>query len=114
VNEYLQETTGKPFTAKDFRTWGGSLLATQVLLHAGDFETMKEGRRRTVQAVKDVAAALGNTPATCRKYYIHPRVLELYETHELERAVRSRRLPPKEVRDHLRDGEIALWRVLTE
>jgi DNA topoisomerase-1 len=112
VNDYLREVTGLPFTAKDFRTWGGTLHATRLLIEAGDHSSQAECKRKVVQAVKSVAKILGNTAATCRKYYIHPKVIELYERHELESAIRSRRLPPKELRDEFREEELALWRLL--
>jgi DNA topoisomerase I len=84
VNEYLQEVTGYDITAKDFRTWTGTLRAVTVLDELGYPETKKERKQRLVQAVKFVAADLGNTPATCRSFYIHPGVLLAYEEGSLE------------------------------
>lgn len=79
VNEYLREISGADFTAKDFRTWGGTCLAANFLLQKcaeqqGDPNT----KSVLVDVVKDVASKLGNKPATCRKYYIHPAVMECY------------------------------------
>jgi DNA topoisomerase-1 len=75
VNEYLRAVTGEDFTAKDFRTWGGTVLALAAL-RAADREL--EARRAIVDAVKRVADRLGNRPATCRKYYVHPAVLAAF------------------------------------
>ena len=78
VNAYLQEITGLDFTAKDFRTWGGTVLAAQELNELGPFESQTEGKKNVTQAIKDVAERLGNRPATCRKYYVHPFVIDAY------------------------------------
>lgn len=78
VNDYLYEITGQHFTAKDFRTWAGTVLCTVALQELGSFETNKQARKHVVQAIKAVAERLGNTPAVCRKSYIHPAVLEAY------------------------------------
>jgi DNA topoisomerase-1 len=80
VNEYLQTITGAQHTAKDFRTWGGTVHAAHALHTLGVTQDKRERKRRIVQAVKEAASVLGNTPATCRKYYIDPRVFEAYET----------------------------------
>ncbi|MEA3199048.1 MAG: topoisomerase [Thermoplasmata archaeon] len=78
VNAYLREAAGDGFTAKDFRTWGGTVLALEALAEAGPFGSQAEGKRRVVAAIKRVAARLGNTPAVCRKSYVHPAVVECY------------------------------------
>ncbi len=83
VNEYLREISGGDFTAKDFRTWGGTCLAATYLLKKGNSETAKELKATLVEVVKDVSCKLGNKPATCRKYYIHPTVLETYSSGAL-------------------------------
>jgi len=83
VNAYLQEVSGYDFTAKDFRTWAGTVRAVTVLRELGPADTERERKTRVVQAVKFVAADLGNTPATCRSYYVHPGVLEAYEEGRL-------------------------------
>ncbi|KPA91209.1 topoisomerase IB [Pseudomonas asplenii] len=82
VNASLQELTGADFTAKDFRTWAGSAMALTVLreLH---WEPEAEAKRQIVETVKSVARQLGNTPAVCRKCYIHPGVLEAFVLGEL-------------------------------
>lgn len=78
VNSYLRETTGEDFTAKDFRTWGGTVLALSVLLELGPCESEKEASKAVVETVKRVSAELGNRPAVCRKFYVHPMVLQSY------------------------------------
>src|SRR5437868_10062852 len=78
VNDYLREITGEDFTAKDFRTWAGTVLAAIALTAAGDFETKKQAKAHIKNAIGAVAKILRNTPAICRKCYIHPAVLEAY------------------------------------
>jgi DNA topoisomerase-1 len=78
VNDYLQEIAGAPFTAKDFRTWGGSILAARALLQIGACDSSEEGKHNIVCAIKQVAEQLGNTPTVCRKCYIHPDIVDAY------------------------------------
>jgi DNA topoisomerase-1 len=78
VNGYLREAAGEHFTAKDFRTWAGSVLACVTLGEIGPFETKTEAKRNVVAAIKQVAEKLGNTPSVCRKCYVHPVVLDSY------------------------------------
>jgi DNA topoisomerase-1 len=86
VNEYLRETTGTDFTAKDFRTWGGTVIAAQVLAAAEPPTSDTAANRTIAAAIKQVAARLGNTPAVCRKAYVHPAVLEAYADGQLARC----------------------------
>ncbi|MBE9048204.1 DNA topoisomerase IB, partial [Pleurocapsales cyanobacterium LEGE 10410] len=83
VNEYLQQITGRDFTAKDFRTWAGTLLAAIELEELGEFESETQAKKNITQAIKNVACQLGNRPATCRKYYVHPAILESYQNGSL-------------------------------
>jgi DNA topoisomerase-1 len=78
VNAYLREITGEDFTAKDFRTWAGTVQTALTLAAMGKAETQSEAKRNMVQAIRETAARLGNRPATCRNYYVHPVVLEAY------------------------------------
>jgi DNA topoisomerase-1 len=78
VNDYLREITGEDFTAKDFRTWAGTVLAAVALNHLDACETQKEAKKNVKNAINAVAKILGNTPAVCRKCYVHPAVLETY------------------------------------
>ncbi len=91
VNGYLQEATGDAFTAKDFRTWGGTVTAAQALAAHTDGADADgaDADGRIVQAIKDTAAVLGNTPAVCRRYYVHPDVLDAFREGDLrDRLVR--------------------------
>jgi DNA topoisomerase-1 len=112
VNEYLREVGGDDFTSKDFRTWGGTVYAAEVLQEVGEFGSETEARHNVVEAIKRVARQLGNTPAVCRTCYVHPAVIECYMDGTLlsawERARRS-------VRGHangLKEEEAILLRVL--
>jgi len=79
VNNYLHEITGHDITAKDFRTWAGTLLAARALCAVKDFPSSRAAAKRNiVAAIKHVAAQLGNTPAVCKKCYIHPKVLDMF------------------------------------
>jgi DNA topoisomerase I len=78
VNGYIQAVMGSDFSAKDFRTWAGTLLAVRKLAQAGPPESETAAKKNLVDTVKEVAASLGNRPATCRKYYIHPAVIDAY------------------------------------
>jgi DNA topoisomerase I len=78
VNEYLREITGEDITAKDFRTWAATHLAAQALREFEQFDSEAKRKKAIVDAVKKVASHLGNTPAICRRSYIHPAVLDGY------------------------------------
>jgi DNA topoisomerase-1 len=78
VNDYLREISGQDFTAKDFRTWAGTIMAAVALNEMGAFENKKQAKRSVRDAIHAVAKVLGNTPAICRKCYVHPTVLETY------------------------------------
>jgi DNA topoisomerase-1 len=78
VNAYLQEITGEPFTAKDFRTWAGTVLASLALSEFETFDTKAAAKRNVTRAIEHVANNLGNTVAVCRKAYIHPAILDSY------------------------------------
>jgi DNA topoisomerase-1 len=83
VNAYLRDCTGQEFTAKDFRTWGGTLLAAQALRSSDRGSSEADAKRCVVDAIKMVAKRLGNTPATCRKHYVHPVVIEAFMSGRL-------------------------------
>jgi len=87
VNSYLREVTGEEFSAKDFRTWGGTVLALAALLEAGCVAGEREAGRAVSEAVKKVAAELGNRPAICRKYYVHPAIVDSFLAGRLGRAL---------------------------
>ena len=78
VNAYLQEITGDDVTAKDFRTWAGTMLAAAALREMGPAKSEREAKRNIVAAIDATSERLGNTRTVCRKYYIHPVLLESY------------------------------------
>jgi DNA topoisomerase-1 len=78
VNSYLREATGRDITAKDFRTWGGTMVAAVELRTMGPATSRREADRNIVRALDAVAERLGNTRAVCRKYYVHPALLDAY------------------------------------
>ena len=92
VNAYLREALGDDFSAKDFRTWAGTLAAARALVSLPECADQGDAGHNVVTCVKAVAGVLGNTPAVCRKAYIHPAVLEAYEAGDLPlRATQSDR-----------------------
>ncbi|MDT7951266.1 MAG: DNA topoisomerase IB [Acetobacteraceae bacterium] len=90
VNEYLQEISGEPITAKDFRTWAATNLAAAALADLERFDSQAAAKKEVVRAVEDVAKKLGNTPAICRKCYIHPAVFEGYLDGSLAEGLKQR------------------------
>src|SRR5439155_493147 len=84
VNQYLREVTGEDFTAKDFRTWAGTVLAVGALRDAAEFESESEAKRKVVAAIDEVAHKLGHTRAVCRRSYVHPVVIDTYLDGRLE------------------------------
>ncbi len=90
VNEYLREISGQDFTAKDFRTWAGTVLASVALREFEKFDTKAQAKKNVVAAIEAVAAKLGNTPAVCKKCYIHPHVIDSYLDGSLIETLRQR------------------------
>jgi DNA topoisomerase I len=84
VNAYLLEATGHPFTAKVFRTWGGSVLMVDALCNMPPAETQKEREKQVRQGIRQVADTLQNTIAVCRKYYVHPAIIEAHHQDTLQ------------------------------
>lgn len=83
VNDYIREISGADFTAKDFRTWAGTVNAFLALKELGGAETQTEKKKKVVEALDKVAERLGNTRAVCKKYYVHPLIISLYESDSL-------------------------------
>lgn len=105
VNEYLREITGEDFTAKDFRTWTGTVLAAQALQEFGEFDSEAHAKRNVVAAIEAVASRLGNTRAISRKSYVHPAIIEGYMDGSMLQTLKERAeeeledlkdLPPEE------------------
>ncbi len=79
VNAYIKAAMGRRYSAKDFRTWGGTVVAAEVLADLGPAQSARQAKRNVVAAVKEVAATLGNTPAIARESYINPAVFDWYD-----------------------------------
>lgn len=86
VNTYIKEISGgEDFTAKDFRTWAGTVNAFMAFRNLGFFETKTEAKKKVVEALDSVAKSLGNTRTVCKKYYVHPVIISMYEDKSLEK-----------------------------
>lgn len=89
VNRYLKEITGEDFTAKDFRTWAGSVSSLYAFKQAGEFTSITECKRKIVSVLDAVAVNLGNTRSVCKKYYVHPSVIKSYEDGTIFKYIRG-------------------------
>jgi len=114
VNAYLKEITGQEFTAKDFRTWAGTVLAARALRAFEPFMDQTESRKNVVAAVERVAKALGNTKAVCRKCYIHPAVVHAYLDGSLVKSLQQRARAVLRSGKGLKGEEAALLAYLQE
>jgi DNA topoisomerase I len=110
VNAYLQKITGDDFTAKDFRTWNGSREAALALEAIGPAESESAAKKNVIEAIKITSRRLGNRPATCRKYYIHPAVLDGYADGTLFEIMRSAK--PQELPYGLVREEVAIMQMV--
>jgi DNA topoisomerase-1 len=110
VNDYLRELTKQDFTAKDFRTWAGTVLAAIALTVQGEFKTQKEAKANVKNAISAVAEFLGNTPAICRKCYVHPALVEAYLSGTQMPGLAEAIKPPEKV--NLRAVELAIMKFL--
>jgi DNA topoisomerase-1 len=99
VNAYLKEITGNDITAKDFRTWAGTVLAAMALNEVKTFDSAAQAKRNLRTAIENVAARLGNTPTICRKCYVHPDVLTSYLDGKL--VLEIKKAVENELRDEL-------------
>jgi len=87
VNSYLRVLTGQDYSAKDFRTWGGTRAAVRALYLSGPATSERAGKVNIRQAIKQAAQELGNTVTVCRKYYVHPQIVAAYEDNTLFAAM---------------------------
>lgn len=85
VNRYIHEHLGEDFSAKDFRTWAGSLSLLRALQNVGMFDSVTECRHKINLALDEVSSKLGNTRTVCRKYYVHPGIIRLYEENQIQK-----------------------------
>ena len=115
VNAYLKEITGRDFTAKDFRTWAGTVLACTALKELEAAHTATAAKKNVVRAIEAVAGVLGNTTAVCRKSYIHPVVIDSYVDGSLL-ATAARRAAPafRKAAAGLRADEAAVLMLLQQ
>ena len=118
VNAYLREITGRDITAKDFRTWAGTMLAAKELCAMGPAASGREAERNMIKAIDAVAERLGNTRAVCRKYYVHPGLVRAY-LQGLTAPLPSNNSLPRHTRREpgtaaLRRDEVAVLQFLQE
>jgi DNA topoisomerase-1 len=90
VNNYLRTLTGEDYTAKDFRTWSGTILAAIALQEYQKFDSAAQAKKNIVRAIETVAEKLGNTPTICRKCYVHPAVIDAYLDGTMLNALQQR------------------------
>ncbi len=109
VNDYLRRLTGGAHTAKDFRTWGGTVVAAEKLVELGGYRTVKEADHNVLVAIDAAAERLNNTRTVCRSCYVHPRIPESYRDGSLDDAWRSSRTTAT-----MRRGERTVLKVLEE
>lgn len=112
VNEYLHEIAGDEFTAKDFRTWAGTVLAALALQEFETFDTKTQAKRNVMAAIRSVAQRLGNTPAVCKSCYVHPRVIDAYLQGTTLDAMRRRTAEAMADVRHLGPEEAAVLALL--
>ena len=113
VNEYIKRISGGDYSAKDFRTWSGSVRAIEALREQGSFETNTEAKSKVVSALKVVSRHLGNTPNVCRKYYVHPRIFEMYQEKKLDQYLFSTDAIPDPCSDVWSREEELMLRILS-
>jgi DNA topoisomerase-1 len=115
LNNYIKSATAPEFSAKDFRTWGGTMMAAITLAEIGKPEDERTAKKNIVRAMKRVAEELGNTPTVCRGSYVHPAVLKKYEagiTLDDFRPRRARRIT--RIEEDYEPEEKALLRMLAD
>src|SRR5437773_9556579 len=112
VNEYLRKITGEDFTAKDFRTWAGTVLAAIALRTTGGSKTKKQAKANVKNAIGAVAKILGNTPAVCRECYIHPSVVEAYFNGNFINSFKAKTEEEVEKEIDLASAQVAVLKLL--
>ncbi|MES2731152.1 MAG: DNA topoisomerase IB [Bacteroidota bacterium] len=114
VNSYLRDVSGLDLTAKDFRTWGGSVEALKMLAACEPTDKESEIKKNVVEAVKSVAQKLGNTPAVCRNYYIHPLIVSTYTQGKLQNFVEANEYIEQVESERLSDDEKLFIKLLND
>ncbi|MEO7527120.1 MAG: DNA topoisomerase IB [Chitinophagaceae bacterium] len=112
VNEYLKQTVGEDFTSKDFRTWSGTVQALLALNDIGGFTSQQDAKQKTVAVLDKVSAHLGNTRTVCKKYYVHPALLDMYANNELGKWLKQLKSIGKNEKDALNMEEKILMKIL--
>lgn len=113
VNRYIKEATGGDFTAKDFRTWAGTLAVLNAFCTMGGANTDKDCKKNVLAALDQVSKSLGNTRTVCKKYYVHPGVVKLYEERGLDKYLKELDgVEKKETDDELTGQEKTLMKIL--
>ncbi len=112
VNSYIKDISGGHFTAKDFRTWTGTVQALLAFKNLGCAKTTTETKQRIVAALDAVSQQLGNTRTVCKKYYVHPALLEMYECNALEKYLRELDTVTAEEKDGMHHEEQVLMKIL--
>ncbi len=113
VNTYIKEISGGHFTAKDFRTWTGTLTALRAFREIGcSISSVTDAKRKVNTALDVVSKHLGNTRTVCRKYYVHPAILDLYECSKLEAYLKKLDAEPEVKGDGLTKEEEVLMKIL--
>jgi DNA topoisomerase-1 len=110
VNDYIREISGEEFTAKDFRTWAGTILAVGALTEIGPWTSQRQAKSNVLKAIDRVAEQLNNTRAVCRKYYVHPAVFESYLSGSLLEGLQNG--TDKAARSELEPEEASVVRLL--
>lgn len=113
VNEYLREISGEEITAKDFRTWAGTVLCAEELADY-EFEDERQANKNVVAAVKSVAESLRNTPSICRQSYVHPKVIDSYLAGVLQERIKGNGSNGSKPPSGLRSSEAVVWSLLHE
>lgn len=112
VNSYIKRISEDDFSAKDFRTWAGSVQALLAFKEIGPFENATEAKSKIVEALDKVAGKLGNTRTVCKKYYVHPVIISLYENKKLEKYLKGLGTKQKEPSSTLSKEENILLKIL--
>lgn len=113
VNDYIRNITGGEFTAKDFRTWAGTVSALSAFSKIGNFKSITEMKQNIAAAYDRVAEQLGNTRSVCKNYYVHPLIVELYKIDKLEKYFRQLEvLGLDNIKKSLMPAEIILLKIL--
>jgi DNA topoisomerase I len=110
VNDYIREISGQEFTAKDFRTWAGTILAVDALTQVGAWTSQRQAKSNVLRAIDLVAEQLNNTRAVCRKYYVHPAVFETYLAGTMLEHLQNG--PKQSVTQDLTSEEMGMVRLL--